>query len=136
LIVDAAINRPAVIAEVRAAFDDYEAALRAHDVTRLNDYFLPRADTVRFGLDEHNFGAAAIAAWRRGAKPVSPDRRIVRVIITGFGDDTASVSAEFQTPDSQLIGRQSQLWVRVAGGWKIAAAHVSEIDPVRLGDSS
>ena len=135
MIVDAAINRPEVIAEVRTVFDDYEAALRAHDIARLNDYFLPRADTVRFGLDEHNYGAAAIAAWRLGAKPVSPGRRIVRVIVTSFGDDTASVSAEFQTPDSQRIGRQSQLWVRIAGGWKIAAAHVSEIEAVHLGDS-
>ena len=33
------IQRPEVVAELRALFDDYEAALMANDVQALNDFF-------------------------------------------------------------------------------------------------
>jgi hypothetical protein len=122
------INRSGVIAQVRAAFEDYEAALLRHDVAALNDCFLQRPDTVRFGLAEHNYGAAAIADWRADAAAVDVSRRLLRVVIVAFGDDAASVCAEFESALSPRRGRQSQMWVRRPEGWKIASAHVSEID--------
>lgn len=128
-MIDASeINRPGVADEVRRAFDQYEAALRRHDVRALDDFFLQRPDTVRFGIAEHNYGAAAIAAWRAATPGVGTGRRLLRVVIVGFGSDCASVSAEFESAQSPLRGRQSQLWVRSLDGWKIASAHVSEVD--------
>jgi ketosteroid isomerase-like protein len=132
LIADDDLNRAAVVREVHAAFEQYERDLRRHDVAALNNWFLARPDTVRFGITEHNYGAAAIAAWRQQAAPVHAARRILRVVITTFGDDTASVCAEFAAPDSPLRGRQTQTWLRHASGWKIIAAHVSLIDPQLL----
>jgi len=132
LIDAAAINQSDVLGEVRRAFDEYEAALRRHEVETLNGFFLQRPDTVRFGIAEHNYGAAAIAAWRRQAHCVGADRRLLRVVVVSFGPDCASVSAEFESAQSPRRGRQSQLWVRCADGWKIAAAHVSEVDPEQL----
>lgn len=121
-------NRPEVVAEVRAAFEDYEAALIRHDVAALHDWFLQRPDTVRFGLAEHNYGADAIAAWRADTIPVDASRRLLRVVIITFGADAASVCAEFESALSPRRGRQSQMWVRRPEGWRIACAHVSEID--------
>lgn len=132
MIGDADINQPAVLEEVRQAFNEYEAALRRHDVPALNTFFVPRPDTVRFGIAEHNYGAEAIAAWRRSAVGVGADRRVLRVVVVSFGPDCASVSAEFESPLSARRGRQSQLWVRYAERWKIASAHVSEVDPEQL----
>lgn len=134
MIGDADINRPEVLAEVRRAFNEYEAALRRHDVPALNAFFVPRPDTVRFGIAEHNYGADAIAAWRRAAAGVGPGRRLLRVVVVGFGPDCASVSTEFESPLSPRRGRQSQLWIRCAEGWKIASAHVSEVDLEHLHD--
>jgi hypothetical protein len=34
---------------------------------------------------------------------------------------------EFQREGSDRIGRQSQTWVRLPGGWRVVAAHVSLI---------
>jgi len=128
LIDDGAFNLPEVLVEVRAAFDLYEAALCRHDVALLNDFFVQRDDTARFGVAEHNRGAAQIAAWRRDSAPVHPQRRLLDVVIVSYGHDAASASAEFEAPGSLQRGRQSQTWVRTPGGWKIAAAHVSMID--------
>lgn len=47
--------------------------------------------------------------------------------VTTFGADTASVTTLFHYPDRPLIGRQSQMWVRLPEGWRIVSAHVSEI---------
>jgi ketosteroid isomerase-like protein len=132
VITDQDFDRPEIAAEVREVFERYEAALRDHDVAALNDFFLPRAMTVRYGLAEHNYGAEEIARYRRSASPIHPRRRILKVVIATFGPDVAVVSAEFASPDSSFIGRQSQTWIRVAEGWKIAAAHVSAIDPASL----
>jgi ketosteroid isomerase-like protein len=122
------INADSVLAEVHQCLEQYEAALRRHDLVALDQFFLQRSDTVRYGLAEHNYGAEAISHWRRTATPVSPQRRILRTVITTFGKDAASVGVEFESPDSPLRGRQTQLWVRVEDGWKIASAHVSAID--------
>jgi hypothetical protein len=121
------LNLAEVVDEVRAVFLAYEAALLANDVQRLNDFFWDSPSTVRYGIAEHNYGAADIRAYREQAVPVSPLRRLQRTIVTTCGRDTACVSSEFSVPASELIGRQTQTWVRFDTGWKIIAAHVSTI---------
>jgi hypothetical protein len=118
-------DRPEVLAEVRAAFERYEAALVRNDVEALNGLFLRSASSVRFGLAEQNYGFEAIAAYRRAAAPVDPARQLLRTVVQSFGDDVACVSCEFAAPSSPHLGRQTQVWVRTEEGWRIAAAHVS-----------
>jgi hypothetical protein len=125
MIGEEAINVPAVIAEVSDEFERYERALRAHDVPALNAFFLERADTVRFGVNEHNYGIEAIRWFRFHTVPIAPGRTLLRTTITAYGADVACVAAEFLDPTAAGVGRQTQTWVRVAAGWKIVAAHVS-----------
>jgi len=123
------INRPDVLAEVEAAFIDYERALVADDLAVLDRYFLDRPETVRFGVAENLFGSDEIAAYRRRGPLAGPDRRLVRTVITTFGDDFATVSALFRREGiAGRVGRQMQSWVRMPEGWRIVAAHVSIID--------
>ncbi len=121
------LNRPAVMAQVRAAFDDYEAALVRHDVARLDRYFWYDPRTVRYGVAENSYGGQAIRAYRMACAPVHPQRRIEHLAISTFGASFASVAAEFSAPDTPLLGRQLQTWVRFAEGWRVVAAHVSLI---------
>jgi len=120
-----AINDPDVVSEVRAAFDQYEAALVANDVVSLNRWFWDSALTIRYGIAEHNLGIAAIRSWRLSAAAVHPGRALQETVITTFGRDFASVCTQFSTPDTCRTGRQSQTWARLDGGWRIVAAHVS-----------
>ena len=123
------INRPDVLTEVEAAFIDYERALVADDLAVLDRYFLDRPETVRFGVAENLFGSDEIAAYRRRGPLAGPDRRLVRTVITSFGDDFATVSTLFRREGiAGRVGRQMQSWVRMPEGWRIAAAHVSIID--------
>jgi hypothetical protein len=117
------INRPEVVAEVRVAFDRYNAAIDNKDVAVLNELFWKSANTVRFGYTEHLFGHDAIVAFR-GTKWVDgPKRRLVNVVITAIGDDCAATSALFERDD--IFMRQTQTWARFPEGWRIVAAHVS-----------
>ena len=113
------------MAEIRAVFADYEAALRGNDVEHLNNCFLDHADTVRCGVADLQRGADAIRRWRASAAPVHPQRRIGNTVIMTFGHDLATVYADFTAPDTTLNGRQTQTWVRTSSGWRIACAHVS-----------
>lgn len=121
------IDRPGVVAAVRAAFDAYEDALLRNDVDALDAWFWDDERVVRFGIGELQYGAAAIAAWRRTSGGVSPDRRHRRVVVTTFGDDLGYVSLEFVDGDAPHVGRQTQVWARVGDAWRIVGAHVSVI---------
>jgi ketosteroid isomerase-like protein len=123
------VNVAAVVEEVRAVFSRYEAALIANDIAALNAFFWSSAHTLRYGLAEHGYGIEAIAAQRARLTPVHPQRRLEKVVITTLGQDLASVAAEFTAPDSQRIGRQTQLWARFPEGWRIVSAHVSSVEP-------
>ena len=111
--------------EVRAAFEQYEQALIAHDIETLNSFFLNSAHSIRYGIAEQNYGIEAIAAYRRASIPVHRERRLLRTVVTSYGPDVACVSAEFTDPATAGLGRQTQTWVRTSAGWKIAVAHVS-----------
>ena len=64
------IDDPQTLAEVRAAFEGYEAALMANDVTAFDQYFWQAPLAVRFGVGESLFGHEAIAAFRAARVPV------------------------------------------------------------------
>ncbi len=121
------LDRPETVAAVRRAFEDYEQALVDNDVERLNDAFWSSEATVRFGVADHQVGASAIAAWRRLQGPLPPGRMLEDTRITTFGDSFGVVTTLFVYPGVDRLGRQSQTWVRLAEGWRIVSAHVSEI---------
>lgn len=122
------VNAPAVVAELGVLHDAYERALAANDVPALTAFFWDSPHTVRYGVNEHLYGAGAVTAYRQATAPLFTERRIVRRAILALGADTASIMTEL----AQTVGgqprhtRQSQVWVRFPGlGWKIVSAHVS-----------
>lgn len=119
-------NDPAVVAEVRRAFEQYEAALLANDTETLDAFFLQREDTVRYGVNEVQHGIAEIRAFRSLQHPF--ERRLDRISIVTYGNDLATASTLFYRDDVPgQLGRQQQTWVRTHHGWRVAAAHVSMI---------
>jgi hypothetical protein len=120
------IDRPDVVAEVQAAFTDYEKALVAGDVGALDAWFWSSTQVTRFGIADQQTGAAELHAWRAAQPPLPPGRRLFDTRITTFGSDTATVTTMFDYPSApQRPGRQSQTWVRFPEGWRIVHAHVS-----------
>lgn len=118
------VNAPEIVAEVRAAFDRYEAALMADDVPAMDDLFRQAPETVRYGVGEVLYGYDEISTFRR-ARGGSPQRRLGRVEIATYGDSFATAHAEFFREGTDKRGRQSQAWVKFADGWKVVSAHVS-----------
>jgi hypothetical protein len=123
------VDLPEVLAEVRAAFEAYEAALLRHDLAVLDAFFWHGAEVLRYGVAEHSLGIEGLRRYRAEAPPVDPRRQLHRTVIKTFGRDAASACTEFTSPATPLLGRQTQTWIRLAGGWKIVAAHVSMVDP-------
>ena len=123
------INLPEVIAEVRAAFVEYERALVANDIETMNALFWEAPETVRYGIAEIQHGGEVIRQWRETCAPVPASRMLHRTVVTTFGRDFATVSTQFTSDATPLIGRQMQSWARLgpAGGFTIVAAHVSLI---------
>ena len=121
---DIAIDDPARLAEVTAAFDQYEAALMADDIAALDRLFHDAPTTNRFGVGEVLYGIEAIREFRKG-RGGSPQRKLGRVAITVYGDSFATADAEFFREGSDRRGRQTQSWVRFPDGWKVVSAHVS-----------
>lgn len=119
------INLPNVVAAATRAFVDYERALLANDLDTLDAYFWNSEHTVRYGVAENLQGAETIARYRRHCQPVGPGRQLLRTVVSTFGEDFATVSTEFQDGSTSRLGRQMQTWVRLDGGWKVVAAHVS-----------
>ena len=123
------VDLPDVVAEVKAAFARYEAALVSNDVATLDALFRDDPRTLRYGGGENLYGYAAIRAFRAGRSPAGLARDLSRTVITSYGRDMAVASTLFHrasAPDK--VGRQMQTWVRFADGWHIVAAHVSVID--------
>lgn len=119
------INDPAVVAEVTAAFEAYEEALMANEIDRLDALFWPSPLTVRIGPGQNLYGIEEIRNFRANRPGGSPLRDLVKVVITTFGDDFATVNAEFQRAGAPRPGRQSQTWARLEEGWRVVSAHIS-----------
>lgn len=118
------IDDPAFLAEVTAAFHEYERALMADDVAAMDALFHHAPTTNRYGVGEVLYGIEAIREFRKG-RGGSPQRRLGRVAITVYGDAFATADAEFFRENSDRRGRQTQSWVKFADGWKVVSAHVS-----------
>ena len=121
------INDPTVVAEVTTAAEAYETALVTNDVTALQNFFWDSPEAVRFGVAEQLYGIEEINAFRRNRVINFSGRRGLRLTVTTFDDDTASVMYEYVSKISSIErqGRQSQVWRRIKGEWKIVSAHVS-----------
>jgi hypothetical protein len=126
------IDRPEVVAEVKAAFERYEQALVANDVETLDALFRQDARTIRYGGGENLYGYGEIAAFRAARSPVGLARALSRTVITTYGRDHAVTSTLFRRGSAPgKVGRQMQTWVRFAEGWRVVAAHVSVIDETK-----
>jgi hypothetical protein len=124
------IDLPEVVAEVRAAFDAYEKALVSNDVPALNALFRDDRRTIRYGAGENLYGYDEIKSFRAARSPVGVGRTISRTVITTYGRDFAVAATLYERPSAAgKIGRQMQTWVKFPEGWRVAAAHVSLIDP-------
>ncbi|MBB3305640.1 MULTISPECIES: oxalurate catabolism protein HpxZ [unclassified Enterobacter] len=119
------IDRPAVLAEVTAAFYRYEQALISNDVEVLDELFWHDKRTVRLGAGENLYGIDEIRAFRAARPSKGLERELRNTVITTFGDDYAVCSTEFTREGVEKIGRQQQTWVRLPCGWRIVAAQVS-----------
>ena len=123
------IDLPEVVAEVRAAFELYEKALVANDVSALNAMFRDDPRTIRYGGTENLYGYAEIKAFRAARSPVALGRTLSRTVITTFGREFAVASTLYERPSAPgKTGRQMQTWVKFPKGWRVVAAHVSLID--------
>jgi len=98
-----------------------------NDAAALIGMFWTSELAMRFGVAENLYGIEEIAAFRKGRAPVNLARTIRRLDIVTFARDYGSVTLEFERAvDGRTVsGRQSQVWVRFAEGWRIVAAHVS-----------
>jgi hypothetical protein len=122
-----AIDRPDVVAEVLEVFDEYERSLAAGDIPVLTRLFWDDPRTVRYGVADRQRGAEEIAAWRAAHPSVPPGRRLSGTTVLALDDRTAVVCTLFDYPEQRVEGRQTQVWVRFAEGWRIVSAHVSEV---------
>ena len=124
-------NLPDVVAEVRTLFERYEHALEHKLVDVLDDTFWRSPHTIRYAMHENGYGFDEIHAHRvrRPPGPGIKEKRLRLEILT-LGRDFATVNLEFKLRGHDLVGRQSQTWVRFAdAGWKVVAAHVSTVNP-------
>ena len=121
------INLPEVLAELTAAFDRYETALVGNDVEVLDELFWTSPHTIRYGAGENLYGIDEIRAFRKARPAAGLARSLQRTVLTTYGDDFGTAMTEFRREGGQLLGRQSQTWVRQPEGWRVVAAHVSLI---------
>lgn len=110
------INIPEVVAEVRAAFERYEAALRANDLDTLAELFWTSPLTLRYGPNGALLGHEAIDRFRRARPGRGVERTLRNTVITTFGRDVATANTESTRPGSPAVGCQSQTWLRMPEG--------------------
>lgn len=122
------INLPDVHADVKAAFDRYEAALVGNDVAALDALFWTSTHVIRYGAGENLYGHDEILAFRKSRPSKGLARNLTRTVITTFGMDFATANTEFLRDGVERVGRQSHSWARLPEGWRIVAAHVSWMD--------
>lgn len=127
-------NIPEVVEEVRQLFERYETALIEKDVDVLDDTFWRSPHTIRYAMHENGYGFDEIHR-HRSERPPGPGLKGARrrLEILTLGRDFASVNLEFQLRARNIVGRQSQTWVRFPDlGWKVVSAHVSTVNPEPL----
>ena len=133
-MTDLTANIPEVVEEIRERFERYERALVDKDVDVLDATFWNSPHTIRYALHENGYGFDEIHAHRvrRPAGTNIKEQRIRLEILT-LGRDYATVNLEFKVRGRDLVGRQSQTWVRFPDvGWKVVSAHVSTVNETPL----
>ena len=133
-MTDLTANIPEVVEEIRERFERYERALVDKDVDVLDATFWNSPNTIRYALHENGYGFDEIHAHRvrRPAGTNIKEQRIRLEILT-LGRDFATVNLEFKVRGRDLVGRQSQTWVRFPDvGWKVVSAHVSTVNEAPL----
>ena len=123
------INHPETLAELQTLYPRYETALVNNDVETLTQMFWASPHAMRFGATENLYGIDEIEAFRKSRSSTNLARKVRRLDIVTFGRDYGSVTLEFerQVDGKTVLGRQSQVWVRLTEGWRIVAAHVSTL---------
>lgn len=119
------INDPQIVAEVRAVFDRYEAALTSNDVPVLEELFWNAPQTTRYGVGENLYGWEAISRFRRERMTGVFSRALMRTVITTYGRDFATANTEYQRQGHDRPGRETKTLMRTDRGWRIVSAHVS-----------
>jgi hypothetical protein len=122
------VNVPKALAGLNEAFERYECALTGNDVAVLDELFWNSPHTLRYGAAEHLYGYESIQAFRRARPGTGLDRTILERSVTSFDDAFAVTNIVFSREGQARLGRQTQSWVRIAGNWRIVAAHVSWMD--------
>jgi hypothetical protein len=126
-IAAAEINLPEIVAELRELYARYEQALVSNDVGTLVAMFWASPHVMRFGVTENLYGENELEAFRKARPAANLARTVRRLDVVSFGRDFASITLEFlrDSPRGAILGRQSQVWVRLPDGWRIVSAHVS-----------
>jgi len=125
--MDMDIDLPDVLAELTAAFEEYETALASNQPEVLVRFFWRDPRTIRYGVAENLYGSEQIAAYRakRAQRGGAPKRKTTRRVITTYGRDFGTTNIEYVRTETGKAGRQSQAWMRTPQGWRIVSAHVS-----------
>ena len=123
-------NIPEVVEEIRVLFERYEKALIENDVDILDNTFWNSPHTIRYAMAEHGYGFDEIHRHRVNRKPgPGIKEKRIRLEILTIGRNFATTNLEFKVRATDLIGRQSQTWIRFPDlGWKVVCAHVSTTD--------
>ena len=132
-MTDLTPNLPEVVAEIGALFERYEQALVDKNVDVLDASFWNSPHTIRYALGENGYGFDEIHG-HRVARPPGPGlkEKRIRLEILTLGRNLATVNLEFKVRGRDVIGRQSQTWVRFPDlGWKVVPAHVSTMEGPR-----
>ena len=114
--------------ELQAAFDRYEEALMAGDVTGQNGSFWSDPSVVRVDGDGPVIGPQALAEFRARRPTPGPRRLRDLHVVRSPGDTVVIVSVnERLSPDGEVtgLGTQTQVWARTEEGWRVIAAVVS-----------
>lgn len=109
--------------DLLAAAELYERALADDDLAVLDAMFAPGPATLRGDAAGLLVGHEAISAFR-GARGGVPPRTITRIEHRPCGEGFALLVSVSRYADGGS-GLQTQLWQRLDGHWRIAAAHVA-----------
>jgi len=114
---------------VLSCIEQYDRALRAHDLDVVDAWFVDSPGSSRFGVGGVAYGHEAIASDRRNpamAAPAPIDRVDGRHELTALGADVVVATLEHRQPGDVSRRRRTQVWWQIEPGrWRIAHAHLS-----------
>jgi hypothetical protein len=125
------INDPLIISELAQCHSLYEKALVENDLAMLDALFWDSPHAVRLGATENLHGNDEIRQFRLGRPKINLARDVGRTDIMAFGDGAGVINLEFvRVIDGvERNGRQTQVWIKLPGGWRIVSAHISLLAP-------